>query len=103
MRYVILNCKIICNYPALWRQVPIRILLHDDMGEKNMDKKKYDVSVSYASEQRPYVERFVKQLQAHKLSVYYDRDAQAKMVGKILDQELHKIYIQESEHCVLFL
>ena len=25
------------------------------------------------------------------------------MVGKILDQELHKIYIQQSRHCVLFL
>lgn len=63
----------------------------------------YDIAVSYASEQRPYVERFVKRLQSHELHVYYDRDAQVKMVGKILDQELHKTYIQESKHCVLFL
>ena len=68
-----------------------------------MGRKRYDIAVSYASEQRAYVERFVKRLEAHKLSVYYDRNAQAKMVGKILDQELHKIYIQESACCVLFL
>jgi len=68
-----------------------------------MNTKKYNVAVSYASEQRPYVERFVKRLQVLKLQVYYDRNEQAHMVGKILDQELHKIYIQQSEHCVLFL
>ena len=68
-----------------------------------MDEKKYNVAVSYASEQRSYVERFVKRLHSLKLQVYYDRDEQAQMVGKILDQELHKIYIQQSRHCVLFL
>ena len=68
-----------------------------------MYEKKYNVAVSYASEQRSYVERFVKRLHSLKLQVYYDRDEQAQMVGKILDQELHKIYIQQSRHCVLFL
>ena len=68
-----------------------------------MKKKSYDIAVSYASEQRAYVERFVERLHAHKLNVYYDRDAQVRMVGKILDQELHRIYIQESSCCVLFL
>lgn len=55
-----------------------------------MERQKYDVAVSYASEQRPYVERFVARLQSQKMRVYYDRNAQAKMVGKILDQELHR-------------
>ena len=68
-----------------------------------MEHKIYDIAVSYASEQRAYVERFVQRLRFHKLSVYYDRDAQRRMVGKILDQELHRIYIQESVCCVLFL
>ena len=47
-----------------------------------MERQKYDVAVSYASEQRPYVERFVARLQSQKMRVYYDRNAQAKMVGK---------------------
>ena len=64
-----------------------------------MERQKYDVAVSYASEQRPYVERFVARLQSQKMRVYYDRNAQAKMVGKILDQELHRIYLQESNCC----
>lgn len=68
-----------------------------------MKEKRYDIAVSYASEQRSYVERFVKKLRDLKLSVYYDRDAQASMVGNILDQELHKIYISESNRCILFL
>ena len=68
-----------------------------------MNKRKYDLAVSYASEQRPYVERFVKRLQSLNLFVYYDRNEQRQMVGKILDQELHKIYIQTSKHCVIFL
>ena len=68
-----------------------------------MKRQKYEVAVSYASEQRPYVERFVARLQSQKMRVYYDRNAQAKMVGKILDQELHKIYLQESKCCILFL
>lgn len=68
-----------------------------------MGQKRYDVAVSYASEQRAYVGRFVKRLQSHQLEVYYDRNAQTRMVGKILDQELHKIYIQDSNCCVLFL
>ena len=68
-----------------------------------MDKKKYSIAVSYASEQRPYVERFVRRLQSLNLHIYYDRNEQAHMAGKILDQELHKIYIKQSKHCVLFL
>ena len=43
-----------------------------------MERQKYDVAVSYASEQRPYVERFVARLQSQKMRVYYDRNAQAK-------------------------
>ena len=31
-----------------------------------MERQKYDVAVSYASEQRPYVERFVARLQSQK-------------------------------------
>lgn len=68
-----------------------------------MSSRDFDVAVSYASEQRQYVERFVKKLRENGLNVYYDRDAQIYMVGKILDQELHDIYLNRSSHCVLFL
>ena len=39
-----------------------------------MKRQKYEVAVSYASEQRPYVERFVARLQSQKMRVYYDRN-----------------------------
>ena len=35
-----------------------------------MKRQKYEVAVSYASEQRPYVERFVARLQSQKMRVY---------------------------------
>lgn len=79
------------------------MLYYYGRGEQNMKRENFDVAVSYASEQRSYVERFVKRLSAHKLQVYYDRNEQSRMTGKILDQELHKVYIQQSEHCILFL
>lgn len=68
-----------------------------------MDSYMFDVAVSYASEQRPFIERFVKKLRLNSLSVYYDRDAQVSMVGKLLDQELYNIYLKRSRHCVLFI
>lgn len=68
-----------------------------------MNERKNDLAISYASEQRSYVVRFVKRLESLNLKVYYDQNEQTHMVGKILDQELHKIYIQQSSHCVLFL
>lgn len=67
-----------------------------------MEQHNYDLAVSYASEQRDYVEIFVRDLKAHGLRIYYDQDEQKRMVGKILDKELHQIYIKESHRCLLF-
>ena len=76
---------------------------HKEEIENSMKKRKYDIAVSYASEQRTYIERFVKRLMSNGLMVYYDRNEKTKMVGKILDQELHRIYIDEAINCALFL
>ena len=65
--------------------------------------KKYDVAVSYASEQRYYVESFVKYLKFKKIKVYYDRDEQVQMQGTLLHEKLACIYSSESILRIIFL
>lgn len=63
----------------------------------------YDVAVSYASEQRYYVEPFVKYLKKKGLHVYYDRDEQIMMLGSLLHEKLSEIYSTNSMDRVIFL
>jgi hypothetical protein len=68
-----------------------------------MDDMLYDFAVSYASEQREYVKRFVQFLKNKKYHVYYDREEQSKMTGKLLHEELSEIYSKKSKVRVIFL
>ena len=66
-------------------------------------EKYFDIAVSYASEQREYIEKFVNFMEKKKLKVYFDRNEQAHMVGKLLHEELVRIYSQENLIRVIFL
>jgi len=66
-------------------------------------KKEFDIAVSYASEQREYVEKFVNFMEKKKLKVYFDRKEQARMQGKLLHEELAEIYSQNSMTRIIFL
>ena len=68
-----------------------------------MDDMLYDFAVSYASEQREYVKRFVRFLKKRKYHVYYDKEEQSKMIGKILHEELSEIYSRKSKVRIIFL
>jgi len=68
-----------------------------------IDDIPYDFAISYASEQREYVERFAQFLKKKKYHVYYDREEQAGMVGKLLHEELSEIYSKKSKARVIFL
>jgi hypothetical protein len=68
-----------------------------------MDTMLYDFAISYASEQREYVKNFVQFLKKKKLNVYYDRDEQTKMTGRLLHEELSEIYSKRSDIRVIFL
>lgn len=61
------------------------------------------IAVSYASEQRYYVEKFVKYLKRKKISVYYDRDEQKEMVGTLLHEKLPHIYTEDTKYRIIFL
>lgn len=67
-----------------------------------MDKP-YEIAVSYASEQRVYVESFVRCLKRKHIHVYYDRDEQVRMAGKLLHEQLQEIYTEECNFRIIFL
>lgn len=63
----------------------------------------FDIAVSYASEQRDYVKRFVEFMRKKRLKVYFDVNEQTRMLGTLLHEELPHIYSQESLIRVIFL
>ena len=64
---------------------------------------KYDVGLSFAGEQRPYVEAVKAELESYGVRVFYDDDKQVELWGKDLLSELHEIYRSQCQYCVLFI
>lgn len=63
----------------------------------------YTIAVSYASEQRYYVKRFVDYFIKKKIKIYYDRNEQAQMLGTLLHEKLQEIYTEDTLYRVIFL
>lgn len=59
----------------------------------------YDVALSFAGEDRAYVERIAKQ----GIKVFYDKFETANLWGKDLYQYLSDIYRNKAEFCVIFI
>ena len=64
---------------------------------------KYDVGLSFAGEQRPYVEAVNTELESYGIRVFYDDDKQVELWGKDLHSELHEIYRSQCKYCILFI
>ncbi|MFS8099866.1 TIR domain-containing protein [Lentzea alba] len=64
---------------------------------------KYDVCLSFAGEDRPYVEEVARHLTELGVSRFYDTDEQADLWGKNLVEHLDQIYRKESRYCVMFV
>jgi hypothetical protein len=65
--------------------------------------KKYETALSYAGEQRPYVERVAARLKAHGVQYFYDRDDPTMLWGLHLAEELPRIYEDDSATVVIFV
>ncbi|MFJ6673351.1 TIR domain-containing protein [Actinosynnema sp. NPDC091369] len=63
----------------------------------------YDIAVSFASEQRDYVERTVSAAKALGLAVFYDRDMTHAWWGRNFVIEQRRVYGQRTLHFVPFL
>ncbi|WP_425569164.1 TIR domain-containing protein [Nonomuraea salmonea] len=63
----------------------------------------YDVCLSYAGEQRAYVELVAAGLRRAGVRVFFDAYEQATLWGKDLYEHLSHIYQEAAQYCVLFL
>ena len=61
----------------------------------------YEVALSFAGEQREYVEGVARELQARGIAVFYDEFEKIPLWGKDLGEELQAVYEQKSG-CVVF-
>lgn len=64
---------------------------------------KYDVALSFAGEERDYVERVAEFLRKNGVKVFYDKYEEIDMWGKDLYVHLDEIYRENAKHCVMFL
>ena len=68
-----------------------------------MSNCKYDVCLSYASEDRDYVEQVAEALKTHSVHVFYDQYEQVELWGKNLYDHLSYVYMEASRYCVVFI
>jgi hypothetical protein len=63
----------------------------------------YDVCLSFAGEQRDYVQAVAEALQDHGIRVFYDAYEKANLWGKDLYAHLDEVYQNRARYCVAFL
>ncbi len=64
---------------------------------------KYDVTLSFAGEDRPHAEALAAQLKTSGVRVFYDLYEQATLWGKDLYEHLHSVYSEQATYCVIFV
>jgi hypothetical protein len=65
--------------------------------------EKYDIALSFAGENRPYVEEVGHGLKSAGVSVFYDSFEKANLWGKNVVEHLDEIYGQRSRFVVMFI
>lgn len=65
----------------------------------------YDVALSFAGEERSYVEKVAEFLKSNDVKVFYDEDEEeeAKMWGMDLTEYLYTVYSKRALYCVMFI
>ena len=66
-------------------------------------KKKYQVALSFAGEQRTYVEQVAAELKTRGVRLFYDHYELADLWGNHMSEKLHEVYENNSEAIVLFI
>ncbi len=66
------------------------------------DKEHYDIALSFAGEDREYVEKVAKLLKSKSIKVFYDKFNEAEMWGKDLYTYLKDIYEKRSTYTIIF-
>jgi hypothetical protein len=64
--------------------------------------KKYDLALSFAGEDRHFIEKVADILKDSGISVFYDKFEEANLFGKNLITHLRKVYFEEAKYTVIF-
>ena len=67
------------------------------------ENRQYEVALSFAGEQRCYVEQVARALQSRRISVFYDDFEQVLLWGKDLVEELHEVFERRAARAVMFI
>ena len=68
-----------------------------------MKKKKYDVALSFAGEDRQYAKELAELLKSGGYSVFYDEFERAELWGKDLYVDFSSVYRDLAHYCVVFM
>lgn len=73
--------------------------------EKNTksNKLKYEVAISFAGEDREYVDRFARALKNLGVLTFYDKDKEVELWGKELIEHLTNLYEHQAQYCIIFI
>src|SRR5438034_4292145 len=66
-------------------------------------ERHWDVALSFAGAQRPYVERVAAELKARGVRCFYDADEEIDLWGRYLAEELPSIYAERAATVVVFV
>lgn len=83
--------------------VSIGVAASEGSAPDDGDELQYDVALSFAGEDRAYVEAVADGLRAAGVSVFYDRFYEAETWGVDLYAHLHDIYNQQARYTVAFV
>ena len=71
--------------------------------EPQQNKPAYEIVLSFAGEEREYVERVANFLRENSVGVFYDKYEEVDMWGKDLSEHLQKVYGEDGLYCVMFI
>jgi hypothetical protein len=63
----------------------------------------YEVVLSFAGEDRPYVDLVAEILHKNGVQLFYDNYEEVSLWGKNLTEHLHKVYSSSARYCVMFI
>lgn len=78
-------------------------LITDIPTKKRPKTFKYDVALSFAGEDRDYVEKVAKSLKNRRIKVFYDKFKEVELWGKNLYDHLDEVYRTKARYCVMFI
>ena len=68
-----------------------------------MDDARYQVALSFAGEQRKYVEDVARHLRSRSMDVFYDGFEKVRLWGRSGAEEFHEVFAKQSAYVVMFI